>query len=103
MRYLDLARAVRERSYRDRHGNVRIYYRVTGRPKVRLQGVPWTPDFMAQYDAAKGVATPKVKGVTSGTWRWLCVKYFAECAEYKRLDARTQHVRRQIGSCPLWA
>lgn len=81
---------------RDRHGNVRIYYRVTGRPKVRLQGVPWTPDFMAQYDAAKGVATPKVKGVTSGTWRWLCVKYFAECAEYKRLDARTQHVRRQI-------
>jgi hypothetical protein len=80
----------------DRHGNIRIYFRARGRPKVRLRGVPWTPDFMAQYDAAKGVAAPRAKGVTPGTWRWLCVKYFAECAEYKRLDVRTQHVRRQI-------
>jgi len=57
---------------RDRHGNIRIYYR-------------------------KGEATPtKAKGIASGTWRWLCTRYFAECAEYKRLDARTQHVRRQI-------
>jgi integrase len=82
---------------RDRHGNIRIYYRAKGRPKVRLRGTPWTPEFMAEYQAAKGEAAPtKAKGIASYTWRWLCTRYFAECAEYKRLDARTQHVRRQI-------
>ena len=39
---------------RDRHGNIRIYYRVKGRPKVRLRGTPWTPEFMAAYDDAMG-------------------------------------------------
>jgi hypothetical protein len=82
---------------RDRHGNIRIYYRAKGRPKVRLRGTPWTLEFMAAYQAAKGEAAPtKAKGIASGTWRWLCTRYFAECAEYKRLDARTQRVRRQI-------
>jgi hypothetical protein len=52
---------------------------------------------MAEYDAAKGqTALTKNKGLTPGTWRWLCVRYFAECAEFKRLDPRTQHVRRMI-------
>ena len=82
---------------RDRHGNVRIYYRAKGRPKVRLRGTPWTLEFMAAYQAAKGEAAPThAKGIPSGTWRWLCTRYFGECAEYKRLDARTQRVRRQI-------
>src|SRR5258708_21536410 len=82
----------------DRHGNVRVYYRPNKKcKKVRLRGTPWTEVFMAEYEAAKGNAAPKDKvGVTPGTWRWLCVRYFAECAEYKRLDKRTQHVRRQI-------
>jgi hypothetical protein len=82
----------------DRHGNVRIYYRAKGTPKkTRIRGVPWTSSFMAAYETAKGEAVPiQGKGITPGTWRWLCVRYFGECAEYKRLDARTQHVRRQI-------
>lgn len=83
---------------RDRHGNIRIYYRVKSRPKVRLRGTPWTPEFMAAYDAAKGAAAEPLKksGIMVGTWRWLCVKYFGECADYKRLDPLTQHVRRLI-------
>jgi integrase len=82
---------------RDRHGNVRVYYRVGGRPKVRLRGTPWTPEFMSEYHAAKGEASPtKVKGISPGTWRWLCVRYFSECSEYKQLDPRTQRVRRGI-------
>ncbi len=82
---------------RDRHGNVRIYYRAKGRPKVRLRGTPWTPDFMAEYGAAKGqAASVPSKGVTPCTWRWLCVRYFAECADYLRLDERTKRVRRGI-------
>ena len=82
---------------RDRHGNVRIYYRAKGRLKVRLRGTPWTPQFMAEYDAAKGQAAPIVsKGNTPGTWRWLCVRYFAESADYLRLDERTKRVRGGI-------
>lgn len=54
---------------------------------------------MASYEAAKGIefkTSDRSRAALSGTWRWLCVKYFFECAEYKRLDRRTQHVRRQI-------
>jgi integrase len=48
-------------------------------------------------DAAKGHTAPTIrKGITPSTWRWLCVKYFAECAGYRQLDPRTQHVRRLI-------
>lgn len=54
---------------------------------------------MAELDRAKNVA-PIIKeraaGISVGTWRWLCVRYLAECADYKRLDKRTQHVRRLI-------
>jgi integrase len=82
---------------RDRHGTIRIYYRPKRGPKVRLRSTPWTPEFMAELDAAKGEAIPRRgEGIAPGTWRWLCFRYFAECAEYKRLDARTQHVRRMI-------
>src|SRR5437016_327452 len=81
----------------DRHGNVRVYFRAKGRPKVRLRGTPWTESFMAQYEAAKGEPEPKhTKGITPGTWRWLCVRYFAECADYLRLDDRTKRVRRGV-------
>ena len=81
----------------DRHGNVRIYYRAKGSPKVRLRGTPWTPEFMAEYETANGEAAPSKKtGIATGTWRWLCVRYFTECADYKRLDDRTQRVRRAI-------
>ncbi len=82
---------------RDRHGNVRIYFRAKGRPKVRLRGTPWSPEFMAEYDAAKGETVPtQRKGIAPGTWRWLCVRHFAECADYLRLDDRMKRVRRGI-------
>src|SRR5262249_47577873 len=82
---------------RDRHGNIRIYYRAKGRLKVRLRGTPWTDSFMAEYEAAKGQTAPvKGRGVVWGTWRWLCVRYFTECADYLRLDDRTKRVRRGI-------
>lgn len=52
---------------------------------------------MIQYEAAKGEAVPKkVKGITPGTWRWLCTRYFAECADYLRYDDRQRRVRRGI-------
>jgi hypothetical protein len=53
----------------DRHGNVRIYCRVRGRPKVRIRGTPWTPEFMAAYEEAKGAAAApsKKSGIAVGT------------------------------------
>ena len=81
----------------DRHGNVRIYYRAKGTRKVRLRGMPWGAEFMAAYDEAKGAAPkPTKNGINTGTWRWLCVKYFTDCADYKRLDPRTRKVRRRV-------
>jgi integrase len=82
---------------RDRHGTIRIYYRAKGRPKVRLRGAPWTPEFMVEYDAAKGEPAPiTARGIAFGTWRWLCVRYFTECVDYLRLDDRTKRARRGI-------
>ena len=82
---------------RDRHGNIRIYFRSKNRPKVRLRGTPWTREFMADYEAAKGaVVLTAGKGITPGTWRWLCIRYFAECTDYKLLDEKTQRIRRWI-------
>ena len=82
---------------RDRHGNVRIYFRQKGFKKVRLRGLPWTPEFMAAYNEATDTLPKLIEtGIGVGTWRWLCVKYFAECSDFKRLDPRTRHVRRSI-------
>ena len=87
---------------RDRHGNFRVYFRAKNRPKVRLRSRPWTPEFMAEYEAAKGQAAPvKHKGITPGTWRWLCVRYFTECADYLQLDDRTKRVRRAVFGMPI--
>ena len=80
----------------DKRGNIRVYFRVKGRPKVRLRGTPWTPNFMEQYEVAKGQVPAVTNNAITGTWRWLCIKYFSECSEYKRLDPRTQHVQRLI-------
>jgi integrase len=81
---------------RDRHGNVRVYFRSKLRPKVRLHGTPWAPEFMVAYEAAKNTVKqpPASKAIIPGTWRWLCVKYFAECADFLRLDDRSKRVRR---------
>jgi integrase len=83
--------------YYDRHGNLVIYYRRGRRPKVRLRGVPWTPEFMAQYEAAKNATCPtiKSKGITSGTWGWLCFQYF-ESVDFKQWNPKTQRERRWI-------
>lgn len=37
----------------DRHGNVRLYYRRKGQPKVRLRGPIGSPEFLAAYRAAQ--------------------------------------------------
>lgn len=68
-------------------GKERFYVRRKGQKKVRLTGVPWTPSFMAQYEAALG--GKRVPGPLaprrSGTFSWLCEQYFAS-GEFGELD-----------------
>jgi integrase len=84
---------------RDRHGNVRYYFRRNGK-KVRIHGVPGTADFQSQYDghAAASAAVPAAEKPSSpqpGTYRWLCVQYF-QSTDFKQLDPKTQQTRRLI-------
>jgi integrase len=85
----------------DRHGNIRLYYRRKGQPKLRLPGPKGSQEFFKAYHAAKDgliLQSPKVSLKTKhdkDSIRWLCVQYFGS-ADFKRLDPRTQRVRRGI-------
>lgn len=88
---------------RDRHGNVRLYFRRKGQRKVRIREVPGTKAFddryrelVRKYEAGEplvdsaGLPPPK-----PGTWRWLCVEYM-KSATFRELDLTTQAPRRGI-------
>lgn len=84
----------------DRYGNVRVYFRRPGAPKVRLHGIPFTEDFMTAYaKALAGDAPGKKKdirpSIRPGSLRAAIVGYYTS-AEFKMLDARTQRVRRGV-------
>jgi hypothetical protein len=63
--------------------------------------MPWTPEFMAQYErAAKGELIgkperPKLTEMKPGTWRWLCEAYM-NSPEFGKLRGTTPHTRRRI-------
>lgn len=85
----------------DARGNVRVYvWRGRGHRKVRIREPFGTPEFRKAYDDALAIDTTKSadkkERVNPGTWRWLCARYIAECADYKRLDPKTRKVRKQI-------
>lgn len=83
----------------DRHGNVRLYVRRPGQPKIRLHETPGTDAFMAEYRAAiegkTKVSTPKLTPARPDTFRWLCQQWFAS-GEYRQLSEKTQIVRRNM-------
>jgi integrase len=80
----------------DRHGNVRHYVRIKGRPKVRLPGAPGSSAFMEAYgravDAAGAFAAPAKHA--KGTFRALCTLYF-QSKTFRATDASTQAWRRR--------
>lgn len=79
----------------DRHGNVRLYYRRKGHPKIRLPGPLGSPEFWEAYQRA-AVAKPQPvrgPGPLPGSLRWLICEYY-KSPEFKKLDAKTQRVRR---------
>jgi integrase len=81
----------------DRHGNVRCYVRLPGRHKVRIRGIPGSPEFMNAYqDAVAGAAVEprQAREAKTGSFRHLCVLYYGS-ATFKRLDPATQAWRRR--------
>jgi hypothetical protein len=58
----------------DRHRNVRCYVRIPGRRKVRIRGVPWSDEFMAQYKeaiAGRDEAPRQARAAQRGSFRYL--------------------------------
>jgi integrase/recombinase XerD len=82
---------------RDRHGNVRLYVRIPGRPKVRIRACFGTDEFMAAYNAAVAeqvTKPPQAKEAKPGSFRHLCIRYYASAA-YKALDGSTRNWQRR--------
>src|SRR5262249_38628651 len=83
----------------DRHGNVRIYFRHKGQPKIRLSEIPGTVAFDAEYQRAfTGALKPPTNqhnAAMPGTMRWLCAQYYASAA-FQSLAPSTRKVRRGI-------
>ena len=60
----------------DRHGNIRLYVRVPGRPKVRIRVPFGTDEFITAYNVAVSdhVTAPRQARETKlGSFRHLCV------------------------------
>jgi hypothetical protein len=59
----------------DRHGKPRFYFRRAGHKKVRLPGLPWSPEFMAAYEEALAGQPVQIGSarVRPGTLRALAV------------------------------
>lgn len=82
---------------RDRHGNVRLYLRRKGRPKIRLRCKSDEPGFMEEYQAALAKMDPKprLKGIKEGTLGWL-VNEWEHSHTFQKLasrEARTRHLQ----------
>ncbi len=83
----------------DKHGNVRTYLRLPGRPKVRLREEPGSDAFEAEYrdalHAPPKLAVPPIGALAPGSIDALCVAYYGSAA-FKGMDPRAQRVRRGI-------
>ena len=81
----------------DRHGNVRLYFRRRGEPKVRLPGLPGSEEFMAAYQEAlsRNATTNAIKRrLDAGSFGYLCRQYFTS-QTFKALDESTRKWRRR--------
>ena len=79
---------------RDRHGNVRFYFRKPGKPKVRLRGLPGSEEFLAAYKAALGEHDPSTAAAEK-SFKWLCERYYAS-AYFQSLEDYTKRRKRTV-------
>ncbi|RWO42814.1 MAG: site-specific integrase [Mesorhizobium sp.] len=91
---------------RDRHGNVRLYFRALGRSKVRLREKPGTKEFEAEVACARlnvPYAPQKLSGtadrnepVSQRSFRWLCQEYKRRVRLSPKILARRSSVLDEI-------
>lgn len=109
---------------RDRHGNVRLYFRAAGRPKVRLHEKPGTREFDREVACArigiryeperqKAAEEPQRTTTVEGTLDWLVAQYRVRARnkmEQSQLDRRirlleeicdSKHRDRRRGALPF--
>lgn len=88
----------------DRHGNLRVYVRLPGKPKVRIyetfedENGCITEEFMAAYRLAvsgKAPSSPKPKAKVDRSFRWLVEKYYRS-SEWSSFAPETQKSKRAI-------
>ena len=91
------------RSYRDRHGKLRVEYRRGGRI-IPLRATPGTGEFQEAYDAVTALFETKSDVLATrpanptaqmGTLGWLSLQYLAS-AECRQLAASTQRTRSLV-------
>jgi integrase len=84
------------RSFIDRHGHVRHYYNRFGK-NVALPGLPWSPAFMAAYEAALNDRTvaPSTPA-KSGTVHAAMIGYLQSAGFSTGIAKSTQATRRRI-------
>lgn len=88
---------------RDRHGNVRVYFRKKPGPRIRIREPIGSPEFLAAYKAAvEGrayTAEPKrpapIHRPGEGTLAWLIGQYYRS-PEFRTLGPTTQRTRQRI-------
>jgi hypothetical protein len=76
----------------DRHGKTRFYFRRAGFKTVALPGLPWSPPFMAAYEAALAgqPAEIGISRVKPGTMWALAVSYF-NSPEFRSLESSSRY------------
>jgi integrase len=82
----------------DRHGKPRWYFRRKGFAKVPLPGLPWSPEFMAAYEAANSGRVPiagkaPIDPAVRDSIRELALSYYASLT-FKTLKTRSQQTYR---------
>src|SRR5215831_5793637 len=82
----------------DRDGRAYHYLRRPGYPKTRLPGLPWSPSFMAAYEAA--LAGPRTaigtRRIKPGSVAAVVAEYFDSQKFFGSKSAGTQRMRRGI-------
>src|SRR5271170_6426149 len=86
-------------SDRDRHGNIRYYFRRKGEKKVRLHGAPGSKEFMDAYqEALAGLEKSKLlvgRPAKPGSFGNVCTLYYSS-AVFGKLNVTTQIWRRRV-------
>jgi integrase len=87
---------------KDRYGNIRIYFRRKGVPKIPLKQPIGSAEFISEYKLAfSGKAqtqAPQQKlsraHAANVSLRWLIERYYDESEDFSLLDPRTKRVRK---------